>query len=64
MLVFELTDAREGHITFLVHIFRVVDVKVTLTGKEGWSSHYRIVEGTKKEYWKDLRARRQALQVR
>lgn len=64
MLVFELTNVRKGHVTFLVHIFRVADVKVTLTGKKGWAAHYRIVECAKKECGKELQARRQALKVR
>jgi len=53
VVVFELVDPRPKSVTFLVHIFRVVDVKVTLTGKAGWAAHYNVVEGTKKQYFEE-----------
>lgn len=55
VVVFEMTDPRPESVTFLVHIFRVVDVKMTLTGKEGWAIHYDVVEGTKKQYFEERR---------
>jgi len=55
VVVFELIDPRPQSVTFLVHIFRVVDVKVTLTGKAGWAVNYNVVEGTKKQYFEERR---------
>lgn len=59
VVVMELVDSRLKSLKFLVHIFRVVDVRMTLTGKAGWAAHYDIVDGIKKS---DVR--RQLLEVR
>lgn len=60
VVIFELVDPRLESFTFLVHIFRVVDVKVTLTGKAGWAVHYNVVEGTKKQYVEERKRMLQA----
>lgn len=58
VVVIELVDPRVKSLEFLVHIFRVVDVKMTVRGKAGWAVHYSVVEGIQKD------ARRQLVEVR
>ncbi|KAG0625014.1 hypothetical protein M758_2G021200 [Ceratodon purpureus] len=55
VVVFELMDSRHESVRFLVHIFRVVDIKKTHTGKAGWAIHYDVVDGTKKQYFEERR---------
>lgn len=43
----ELVDSRLESLKFLVHIFRVVDLKITVTGKKAWANHFIIVDGHK-----------------
>lgn len=59
VVVMELVDSRLKSLKFLVHIFPVVNVRMTLTGKAGWAIHYDIVEGIKRQ-----EASRRLLKVR
>lgn len=62
VVVGELTDNRPASITFLFHIFRVVDINITERGKEGWNKHYTVVKGTKRE-WARKRMKERQLEV-
>lgn len=47
VVVMELVDSTLQSLRFLVHIFRVVDVRRTVTGKISWTDHYTVVDGEK-----------------
>ncbi|CAM6106007.1 unnamed protein product [Calypogeia fissa] len=49
VVVMELVDPRIKSLKFLVHIFRVVDVKMTVRGQAGWAHHFTVVDGIQKE---------------
>jgi hypothetical protein len=58
VVVFELVNPKPGSVRFLVHIFRVVDIKKPQMGKKGWALYYDVVEGTKKQYFEERRRKK------